>query len=185
MSGPWQKIVDDARTIEISRLATQSELARVAIAQANARTAEAELELGKLPSNIQQRQLKPEQVSSIVSALSGKIPRLGVIRTKDPEASGFAIDIAINLSRAGLPIGIIDSDEETKFLGFSDSPLFLYCTDLIAGPLIAEAFRNAGIPIQWNAKPFSVVPRQPPNSIYVSLRAPPMRGIFSIRNAPK
>jgi hypothetical protein len=184
-SEPWHKIVDDARTIELSRLATESELARAAIAQANARTAEAELELGKLRSNIQQRQLKPEQVSSIVSALSGKIPRLGVILTKDPEASRFAMDISANLSFAGLDIGLITIDEETRFLGFSDSPLFLYCTDLIAGPLIAEAFRNAGIPIQWNAKPFPVVPLQPDNSIYVSLRVPPTLGFPAYATPPK
>jgi hypothetical protein len=48
MSEPWRKIVDDARTMEISRLSTETESARASIAEANAREKEAEVRLEQL-----------------------------------------------------------------------------------------------------------------------------------------
>jgi hypothetical protein len=48
ISEPWRKIVDDARTTEIARLSTDSEMARAEIASANAREREAELKLEQL-----------------------------------------------------------------------------------------------------------------------------------------
>lgn len=117
--------------------------------------------------------MKPEQVTSIVSFLAGKIPPLKVVRTRDPEASGFAIDIFINLSKRGLPFGIEDEDADTKFFGFSDAPLFLYCMDAEAGALVTNAFMAAGINMAWDMKPSPFVPTQKPNTIYVSLKAPP------------
>jgi hypothetical protein len=131
-----------------------------------------ETRLAILYEGAEQRQLKPEQVSSIVSDLVGKIPPLNILRTRDPEASQFAVDIFLNLAQGGLPIGIIDEDSETKYFGFSDAPLFLYCTDREAGPLVVKAFMKAGINIAWGDKPSQFAPSQPANTIYVSLKAP-------------
>jgi len=61
-SDPLQKKVDDARTAEIARLATEAETARAAIADANARALEAKVALEKLKAP---RSLTDEQVTRI------------------------------------------------------------------------------------------------------------------------
>jgi hypothetical protein len=128
-----------------------------------------------LVSAIGQRQLNSEQVSKIVSELKGKvITPIAVIRTRDPEAGRYAIDIAADLSSAGLPFTVLDMDEETKFLGFSDSPMFMYSTDENLVNLVVAAFRGAAIPIWGSTERFPILPSQPSNSIYVSLRAAPL-----------
>jgi hypothetical protein len=155
-------------------------------AEFNERAANAELALAQLRENVKQRLLKPEQFSKIVLALSGKdIPKIGVIRTRDPEAGSFAIDIAVNLARAGLPFGVMDSNEETKALGFSDSRMFLYCPDAAAAKLIGDAFNDAGVSLAVGTEPFFVLPTQPPNSIYVPLRVPPVMDMPAYTIEPK
>jgi hypothetical protein len=48
-----------------------------------------------------------------------------IIRTKDPESSQFAVDIFLNLSLGGLPVGIEYHDKDTRYFGFFPAPLFL------------------------------------------------------------
>jgi hypothetical protein len=72
-SEPLQKKMDDAKTSEIVRLATEAETARAAIAEANARALEAKVELEKYRAP---RSLTDEQVARIrekVRPFSGQV----------------------------------------------------------------------------------------------------------------
>jgi len=184
------ELLGEGKTISIGdqisgRLNVKAGEANERAAKAEKEASEANERAEELYNNVKQRQLWPKQVSIISSALLGKIPQLTVIRTKDPASSNFAVDIFSNLNKAGLPIGIEDKDVDTVYCGFSNAPLILYLSDPSSGMLISKAFNGAGIALEWDIKPNPLVPWQPPNSLYVSLKAPPLQSIPAWAIEPK
>lgn len=150
-SEPYQKKIEDARKLEIVQLSKEAATAKSSIAQANARAAEAQLELKKLKTP---RAFSDEQAARFIEKMSkykGQSAPVGASPVTFESAS-FALQVSKALSAAGMnsPIG----QEAISFqIGLVRGVVVKHVTGNDKGKQFAEALAAA-----LNAEGFTASP---------------------------
>ncbi len=148
---PFERIVEDARKLEIAGLEREAVSAKAEIAKANEsaakaneRAAEARAETQRLKAQLAWRELSADQRQKLIDGLRGHDISLALMWfTGDPEATEFARQIKGALVAAGVNVN------EVPMLAGSPLPsgLVLSGSEGPVAHVIVDAFANAGLPL--------------------------------------